>query len=88
MRSDRRRDKRRIDKGQGEEGFSLKNTLYVAGTILALAIIAFVITVMVYNNSLEKIYDDLEARELGDLAVTNNEEKETEEASANLRKNN
>ena len=68
MRNDRRRDKRL--KGN-EEGFSLKNTLYIVGTILALGIIAFVITVIVYNNSVDKIYSDLGTKEIGQ--VTENE---------------
>ena len=84
MRDDRRRDRRR---GRAQESgeFSVKNALYIAGTILALGLIAFVITVMVYNNSLEKIYDDLETKEIADLGDTNKEQ--TEEVSTNLRKN-
>ncbi len=88
MRNDRRRDRRM--KGNDENTFSLKNTIYIVGTILALGIIAFFITVMVYNNSVDKLYSDLETKEIGEL--TNNEERREEfsntieEASANLGK--
>ena len=88
MRNDRRRDRRM--KGNVESNFSLKNTLYIVGTILALGIIAFFITVMVYNNSVDKLYSDLETKEIGEL--TKNEERinensnSIEEASANLGK--
>lgn len=88
MRSDRRRDRRM--KGNEENAFNLKNTIYIVGTILALGIIAFFITVMVYNNSVDKLYSDLETREIGELP--NNEERANEnsntieEASANLGK--
>lgn len=44
-------------------GSGLKNTLYVAGIILALGIIAFFVTVMIYNNSLDKIYEGLDGAE-------------------------
>lgn len=88
MRSDRRRDRRM--KGNEENTFSLKNTLYIVGTILALGIIAFFITVMVYNNSVDKLYSDLETREIGELTENKermNENSNTiEEASANLGK--
>ena len=88
MRSDRRRD-RRI-KGNEENTFSLKNTIYIVGTILALGIIAFFITVMVYNNSVDKLYSDLETKELGELTGNGERTNETsntiEEASTNLGK--
>lgn len=86
MGNDGRRNRRRGTRSQGDEGFSLKNTLYIAGTILALGIIAFVITIMVYNNSLEKIYDDLGTREIGGLAKVDDAPDITEEASTNLGK--
>ncbi len=85
MRSDRRKVRRRDITGENSEGGSIKNALYITGTILALGIIAFFITVMVYNNSLEKVYTDLESQKLAertDEAVSN----ETEEASTNLGK--
>lgn len=88
MRNDRRRDRRM--KGNDENTFSVKNTLYIVGTILALGIIAFFITVMVYNNSVDKIYSDLETKEIGELTNngerTNQNSNTIEEASANLGK--
>ena len=85
------RIRRKGARAKDGEGISIKNALYIAGTILALGIIAFVITVMVYNNSLEKVYDDLGSRELGDLTSLRTDidqtEQKTEAASSNIRKN-
>ncbi len=82
MRNDRRKDRRM--KSNDENPFSLKNTLYIAGTILALGIIAFIITVMVYNNSIDKLYADLESQEIA--KVQEETSNVLEEASANLGK--
>lgn len=82
MRNDRRRDRRM--KGNAENTFSLKNTLYITGTILALGVIAFIVTVIVYNNSVDKIYTDLESKGIAEA-----KEESTnvlEEASANIGK--
>lgn len=76
------RMRRKGARAKDGEGISIKNALYIAGTILALGIIAFVITVMVYNNSLEKVYDDLGTRELGDLTSEKNEEEKTKTEAA------
>lgn len=88
MRSDRRRDRRM--NGNTENTFSLKNTLYIVGTILALGIIAFFITVMVYNNSVNKLYSELETKEIGEVRENEPERdgisNAIEEASANLGK--
>lgn len=86
MRNDRRKDRRRKIPERGENEFSLKNTLYIAGTILALGIIAFFVTVMVYNNSLDKIYSDLEETDLGKLEEDMTYEEDLDEASATLGK--
>lgn len=87
--SDENRTRRKGTRNKDGEGMSIKNALYVAGTILALGIIAFVITVIVYNNSLEKVYDDLGTKELGELTSVKSEiVEETEEASSGIRKNN
>lgn len=75
--------RKRIKAKDTEEGFGIKNALYVGGTILALGLIAFFITVMVYNNSLEKIYEDLEIKESVELADS---KSASEEASSNLGK--
>lgn len=84
------RIRRKGARAKDGEGISIKNALYVAGTILALGIIAFVITVMVYNNSLEKVYDDLGSKELGDLTRIKSDVgetgKETEAASSSIGK--
>ena len=86
MRSDRRRDRRRKFAEGEEKGFGLKNTLYIAGTILALGIIAFFVTVVVYNNSLDKLYSDLETQEIGEITENTGNENILEEASATLGK--
>lgn len=86
MKFDRRKDRRRNIKASGEEGFSIKNALYIGGTMVALGIIAFVITVVVYNNSLEKIYDDLGKSNIGDLALVSEDKEKSEETSTNLGK--
>lgn len=86
MRSDRRRDRRRKFAEGEEKGFGLKNTLYIAGTILALGIIAFFVTVIVYNNSLDKLYSDLETQEIGEITENTGNENILEEASATLGK--
>ncbi len=82
----RRKDRRRrIAEGE-ENGFSLKKTLYVAGIILALGLIAFFVTVMIYNNSLDKLYSDLETQEIGLKEESREYENNLQEASANLGK--
>lgn len=45
---------RRNYRGRFTERIDTKKMLYIAGTILALAIIAFVITFFVYGNTLNK----------------------------------
>ena len=45
---------RRNYRGRFTEGIDTKKMLYIAGTILALAVIAFVITFFVYGNTLNK----------------------------------
>lgn len=82
------RIRRKGARSKDGEGMSIKNALYVAGTILALGIIAFVITVMVYNNSLEKVYDELGTKEIGELTNIEDEITETEAVSSGIRKNN
>ncbi len=82
MRNDRRKDRTRNISGRHNESGSIKNALYITGTILALGVIAFFITVMIYNNSLEKVYTDLEGEKIGEVTDTTN--NEIEEASTNL----
>ena len=86
MRTDRRKDRRREISGENNEGGSIKNALYITGTILALGVIAFFITVMVYNNSLEKVYTDLESQKLAERTDDEAGSNETEETSTNLGK--
>ena len=86
MRTDRRKDRRRDISGGNNEGGSIKNALYITGTILALGVIAFFITVMVYNNSLEKVYTDLESQKLAERTDDETGSNETEETSTNLGK--
>ena len=68
MRNDRRPDRRRSSNGHkiNEGGFSLKSALYVALIILALGLIAFFITINVYNKSLNKAYSDIETKAVGE----------------------
>ena len=81
------RNRRKGTRIQEGEGVSIKKAVYIAGILLAVGIIAFVITVVVYNNSLEKIYDDLGSKEIADLTTIKNNMELTEETSTNLRKN-
>ncbi|MCI9366503.1 MAG: hypothetical protein HFJ54_08435 [Clostridia bacterium] len=85
MKDDRRKGRRRIPERE-ENGFSLKNTLYIAGTILALGTIAFFVTIMIYNKNIEKIYSDLEGPQVAQTTEDGNTDGETEEASTNLGK--
>lgn len=83
MRNDRRRD------GGGKrsnDGLGLKNTLYVAGIILTLGIIAFFVTVMIYNNSLDKIYTDLGSTEVGKTGNDESTSGGVQEASSQVGK--
>ncbi len=82
MRNDRRR--REVK----EQEYSIKNVLLIAGSILALGVIAFFVTVMVYNNNLDKIYADLDTEQIAEVTKTETNEinNPTEEASLNLGK--
>lgn len=83
MREERRDRRRELEKRNS----NMKNILYITGTIIALGVIAFLITVMIYNNSLEKMYADLETEELGRVPTNNqNTTNETEETNAGLGK--
>lgn len=62
MRNDRRRDGRRTD----ENGFSLKSALYAALVILVLGLIAFFVTMKIYNKNLQKAYTDIESQDIAD----------------------
>jgi len=87
MRSERKKSRRMQSKGLGEGGFSLKNTLYITGTILALGVIAFFVTVMIYNNNINKVYEDLETQSIGKVNTSQEaSENKIEEASADLGK--
>lgn len=86
MRNDRRKDRRRDIGGRktDEIGFGLKNALIAAGIILTLGVIAFFVTVMIYNNNLEKLYGDLETKDIAQKVGGNNDETQTEEASSQI----
>lgn len=88
MFNDGKRNRRKGTRAYEEEGLSVKKALYIAGTILAFGILAFIITVMVYNDSLDKVYEDLGTRELGELTLTEDKDGDTEVASSSLRKDN
>lgn len=89
MSYDRRKNKRRDVGGKRTEevGFGLKNALIAAGIILFLGIAAFFITVMIYNNNLEKLYGDLEApTEIGQVDTLNYGNDGTIDASSQIGK--
>ncbi len=70
---------------------SIKNALYIGGSIVLLGLIAFFITIMIYNNNLEKLYSDLDTEKLGMVTDNTNSletvnEIEDKETSANLGK--
>lgn len=87
MSKDRRKDKRRNIGGArrtDEVGFGLKNALLAAAVILFLGVGAFFITVMIYNNNLEKLYGEIdEPKEIGQSET---QAKETETASSQIGK--
>ena len=80
------RTRRNGAREKNEDGMSVKKALYIAGTILALGIISFIITVNIYNNNLEKVYYELGTTETEEKL--NKREVKTEAASSNIRKNN
>lgn len=85
---DNRRGRRSMQ-GREEKGSTLKNTLYIAGTILLLGVIAFFVTIMIYNNNIDKIYSDLEETQIGkvpEVEDTEDNNQKTEEASLTLGK--
>ncbi len=80
-----RRKDRRMKNSAGV--FNIKSTIYIAGAILALGIIAFLVTIMVYNNNLNKFYKDLETKEIGEVNREETENtNESEETSTKLGK--
>lgn len=91
MREDRRRRKE-INKSNS----NIKNALYIGGSIVLLGLIAFFITVMIYNNNIEKLYSDLDTERLGTITdIKENEQnavsvenlvEDTQETSTNLGK--
>ena len=86
-----KRSRRRTARRKNSEGMSIKNALYIAGIILTLGIIAFVITVIAYNNSLDKVYEGFENKKLGEVSkldtetVANADEEQIEITSSNIR---
>ncbi|MCI8620691.1 MAG: hypothetical protein HFJ50_02470 [Clostridia bacterium] len=88
MRNDRRPDRRRSSNGHkiNEGGFSLKSALYVALIILALGLIAFFITINVYNKSLNKAYSDIETKAVGESKEQETLMDKAEEASSQIGK--
>jgi len=77
---------RRSAQGREENNSSLKNTLYIAGIIIALGVIAFFVTIMIYNNNIDKIYSDLEETQIGQVPENEENTLPTEEASLTLGK--
>ncbi len=83
---DDKRSRRRLRR-YDRDGIGFKKALFIAGTILALGIIAFVITVIIYNNSLEKVYDSLEIKGLEEVGSIEERVKPSEAVSSSIRKN-
>ncbi len=81
MKNDRRNARRDINGRRSEDEFGIRSALYIAGIILALGIIAFFVTVMIYNNSLDKVYSDLDSQE---IAKSTENENTTEETSMQI----
>ena len=89
MREDRKR--RETAHIGNKNNSSIKNALYIGGSIVLLGLIAFFITIMIYNNNLEKLYSDLDTEKLGMVTDNTNSLEETneiedKETSANLGK--
>ena len=89
MREDRKR--RGMAHNENKNNSSIKNALYIGGSIVLLGLIAFFITIMIYNNNLEKLYSDLDTEKLGMVTDNTNSleqanEIEDKETSANLGK--
>ena len=89
MREDRKRRERAHIENKNNS--SIKNALYIGGSIVLLGLIAFFITIMIYNNNLEKLYSDLDTEKLGMITDNTNSLEETneiedKETSANLGK--
>ena len=72
MKNDRRKARRDIGGRRREDEFGIRSALYIAGIILALGIIAFFVTVMIYNNRLDKVYSDLDSQEIAQTEKNNN----------------
>lgn len=81
-----RRRNKRMAESQGE--FSLKRTIYISGIILVLGVIAFLVTIMIYNNNLNKFYSELDTKEIGEAQTENagEQEEQSEATSMNLGK--
>lgn len=87
MRNDRRQDRRNTNGRRIEGGgFGLKSALYAAVIILALGLIAFFITIKVYNNNLDKAYSDIDTKAVGDITNGETIADKTEEASSQIGK--
>ncbi len=69
--------RRKNRKSETSDGFNLKKCLYIAGSILAVAIIAFVITFFSYGNKLEQ-----DETSLAKFNTTNDEYNETTEETS------
>ena len=88
MRNDRRPDRRNTNgRRNNEGGFGLKSALYAAIIILALGLVAFFITIKVYNKNLDKAYSDIETKAIGDMQSQGSDLLDkTEEASSQIGK--
>ncbi len=85
MRKDRRKDRRRDFSGRRAEDkgtLNVKNALLAGLIIVAIGLIAFFVTIKIYNNNLDKMYSDLGERESASVKAYD----KLEEASSQIGK--
>ena len=63
-----------------------KNIMYLGGSILGIAIIAFVITYIVYGNNLDKQQSKIDTEKLASLVQNTSSNEKSEEASSQIGK--
>ncbi len=88
MRNDRRNDRRRDTGGRriDDGGSSVKSALYAGLIILVLGVIAFFVTVKIYNKNLDKVYSELDNQRVGETTIVDKINDNSEEASSQMGK--
>lgn len=72
----------RRERGRTQDDNSLKNILYLLGTILGISIIAFIITFLTYNNNQETI----KTERIADIVSNTSKTENLEQASSQISK--